>query len=97
DWTRTDDQGHVLGRGHFDHGAATWTSFYADGKKLAEGAFANSQPSGTWKLYHPSGNLAATGRLKRGARDGNWRFYYDTPDKTRIAEGAFAGADLTGT
>jgi hypothetical protein len=97
DWTRTDDAGHVVGQGQFAHGAAKWTSFYPDGKRLAEGAFANSQPTGTWKIYHPSGNLAAEGRLRRGARDGQWRFYYDTPAKTLIAAGAFAHADLTGT
>jgi len=97
DWTRTDDQGHVLGKGHFAHGAATWTSFYPDGKRLAEGPFAQSQATGTWKIFHPSGNLAAEGRLTHGVRDKQWHFYYDTAKKTPIAIGAFSHADLVGT
>ena len=66
--------------------------------RLAVGPFVQSQATGTWQIFHPSGNLAAEGRLTQahGMRDKLWHFYYDTPNKTPIAIGAFAQADLTG-
>ena len=99
DWTRTDADGYLVGSGHFVHGAATWTSFYPDGKRLAVGPFAQSQPTGTLKIFHPSGNLAAEGHrhLRMACATSEWHFYYDSPNKTPIAIGAFSHADLVGT
>lgn len=96
-WTRTDADGHVVGRGQLVHGAGTWTSFASDGTRLAEGPYVTNQPHGTWKFFHPSGALAAVGKLSHGRRDGKWRFYYDTAERTPIAVGSFAMGDLSGT
>ncbi len=90
-WSRTVD-GKLVGKGMFVRGAGAWTSFYPDGKKLAQGTFAGDKPQGAWKLYHPSGNLAAVGAFSRGYRSGAWQFYYDTKAQTPIAIGQFAGS-----
>ncbi len=95
-WSHVDDKQRVLGSGEFKHGAATWTSTYAEGQKLAVGPYANNQPHGTWHFYHPSGNLAAEGNFDHGQRNGSWHFYYDTPAKTPIAIGRFEHASLRG-
>jgi hypothetical protein len=95
-WTRTDRKGHVLGKGQLKAGAGTWHSFYPDGKRLADGAYAASLPHGAWTLYHPSGNVAAEGGFARGERHGAWRFYYDAPGKPPIAAGAFDKGSITG-
>jgi hypothetical protein len=81
----------IVGRGHMKHGSGPWVSYDAAGAKLGEGRYANNRAEGPWKLYHPSGNLAAEGAFSHGDRTGRWRFYYDTPDRTPIAIGRFAG------
>jgi len=93
---RGDDE-IIVGRGDMKHGAGAWTSFYDDGKTFAQERYANNVAEGPWKLYHPSGNLAAEGSFSDGNRTGLWHFYYDTPDKTPIAIGRFAGnGEVTG-
>jgi hypothetical protein len=94
-WVRT-DHGHVVGRGTLHHGDGAWTSFYRDGTKMASGPMVHNDPHGKWTLFHPSGNVAAEGRFAHGLRDGGWRFYYDTPARTPIATGEFAGGTLVG-
>ena len=97
-WELSNAAGIVLGSGTFHHGAGTWTSFYADGAKMAEGAFAHNRPSGTWKFFHGTGYLAAEGRFQAGQRTGTWKFYYDTAAQTPIAIGAFTPSGyVTGT
>jgi hypothetical protein len=94
-WTRTAGDA-VVGRGELRHGSGTWTSFYPDGSKMAEGPMVRNDPDGAWTLFHPSGNVAAEGRFTRGLRDGEWRFYYDTRRRTPIATGSFARGALVG-
>lgn len=89
-WTKTTEDGKVIGSGTFVMGSGKWRSTYKSGKPMAEGLFAGSHPTGTWRFYHPSGNLAAQGQLEGHARRGVWRFYYDTPVKTLFAKGDFA-------
>lgn len=82
----------IVGRGTLVAGAGAWTSFYEDGKtKLGEGPYVDNRAHGAWRLYHRSGNLAAEGNFAQGDRDGTWRFYHDTPARTPLAIGAFAG------
>jgi hypothetical protein len=81
----------VVGRGRMKRGGGAWTSFYETGETLAEGRYANNQPDGRWKIFHRSGNLAAEGAFADGTRVGTWHFYYDTPAKTVMATGRFAG------
>jgi antitoxin component YwqK of YwqJK toxin-antitoxin module len=81
----------VVGRGKMQGGDGPWTSFYDDGKTLAEGQYADNRAEGNWTLYHHSGNVAAEGAFAAGDRTGRWHFYYDTPAKTPIAIGRFAG------
>lgn len=95
-WTRTSGD-VVVGRGALHRGNGTWTSFYPDGSKMAEGPIVRNDPHGAWTLFHPSGNVAAEGRFDHGMRDGTWRFYYDTRGRTPIAVGSFAGGALVGT
>ncbi len=96
-WTMRDGDGHVIGTGTFKHGAAVWHSSYPDGKPMAEGHYANNQPTGTWKFFHESGRLAAEGELSHGARDGTWHFYYDLEKRTPLATGSFSKGWLGGT
>lgn len=95
-WTVTRD-GKVLGTGTFERGAGDWTSFYPDGKKLAEGRFANNRATGTWTFFHPSGHVAAIGELVHGTRDGRWTFFYDDAAQTPISIGRFANGVVAGT
>jgi hypothetical protein len=88
-WTRT-IAGHVVGKGTLHRGSGSWTSFYPDGAKLAEGAIVDNDPQGTWKMYHPSGRLAAEGEMSRGVRVGTWHFYYDLAGEVPITTGTFA-------
>jgi len=92
-WVLRDDQGVVHGSGELHRGAGTWTSFYASGAKMAEGAYARNRPSGRWRFFFDSGHLAAEGSFRAGVRTGDWRFYYDDAATTPIAIGAF---DQTG-
>ena len=96
-WVRQTDEGAVLGTGHFHHGNGAWTSYYANGTKLAEGPYVDNAPDGAWRFYHESGNLAAEGSFASGQRSGHWRFYYDTQDRTPIAVGRFSGGYVAGT
>jgi YD repeat-containing protein len=89
-WTKTTEDGKVIGSGKLAMGSGKWRSNYRSGTRMAEGLFAGSHPTGTWRFYHPSGNLAAEGQLEGHARKGAWRFYYDTPAKTMFAKGDFA-------
>ncbi len=95
-WTMTGDNEVVRGRGTFDKGAATWQSFYPDGKRLAEGPFVENVPHGAWTFFHPSGNVAGEGRFKNGYPDGAWTFYYDTDERTPIAQGTLRGGTAVG-
>ncbi|CAN5321079.1 hypothetical protein BH11MYX1_BH11MYX1_19430 [soil metagenome] len=96
-WSVTDGDGHVVGGGTFEHGAAAWYSLYADGTPMAAGRYVNDQPSGRWRFFHASGNLAAEGVLSHGSRDGRWRFFYDTPKHTELAVGRFDHGWTIGT
>ncbi|HEU0031344.1 MAG TPA: hypothetical protein VFQ53_11975 [Kofleriaceae bacterium] len=87
----------VVGRGTLHRGAGAWTSYYRTGQKLAEGRYANNDPTGEWTFYHPSGNVAARGSLRRGERHGLWTFYQDTAQPTPIARGRFVNGSLAGT
>jgi hypothetical protein len=89
-WVRKDDEGNVTGKGTFSNGSGPWTSFHANGQKLAEGAFTRNIPTGAWRFYHASGNLAAEGSFSAGQRAGAWSFYYDTAKPTLITAGKFA-------
>ncbi|MCW5808030.1 MAG: hypothetical protein KIT31_37105 [Deltaproteobacteria bacterium] len=88
-WVAKGKEGQLLGKGTFARGNGAWTSFHANGKKLAEGNFVANAPTGAWRFYHESGNLAAEGNFVAGQRAGAWRFYYDTPKPTPIATGRF--------
>ncbi len=94
-WTRK-REGKLLGKGTFHAGSGTWTSFRADGTKLAEGAFSNSHANGEWKIFHPSGRLAAVGKMHDGKRDGVWTFFYDTKANGTLAKGAFVNGETRG-
>lgn len=97
EWTARDDDGKLVGKGTFQRGAGTWTSFYPTGTALATGAFARDVPTGAWTFFHPSGRVAAEGRFEHGQRVGRWHFYYDTATKTPIAEGRFDDGNVAGT
>lgn len=88
-WTKTEGD-LVRGSGTFVNGSGTWRSNFKTGARMAEGKYANSQPTGTWRFYHPSGNLAAEGQLEGADRRGAWRFYYDSPAKTLFAKGNYS-------
>ncbi|HEY1558410.1 MAG TPA: hypothetical protein VGF94_26480 [Kofleriaceae bacterium] len=97
-WSVSDDRDRVVGRGTLHHGAGAWTSYYADGKVLAEGHFHASLAAGAWKLYFESGSVAAEGRFTDGMRAGMWSFYRDAPEHPLIARGEFdANGDVDGT
>jgi hypothetical protein len=86
----------VLGRGKLARGAGPWTSFRADGSKLAEGPFAKSRASGEWRFYYPDGKLAATGAMRKGKRAGTWTFYYDDAKQRVLARGPFVDGEVSG-
>jgi hypothetical protein len=94
-WTRTVDN-KLRGKGTFENGAGTWTSFRANGTRLATGAFARSHAHGEWKIFHPSGRLAAIGRMRNGARDGQWTFFYDNAKRSKLSVGSFSGGATLG-
>lgn len=94
-WERT-REGAVLGTGTFKRGNGVWTSFRADGSKLAEGPFAASHADGQWRFYHPSGRIAAVGRMRHGARDGTWTFFYDTDAHETLSVGRFESGETVG-
>jgi hypothetical protein len=96
-WSVADGEGHVVGRGTFEHGSATWQSRYANGAPMATGHYANDQPSGRWRFFHPNGTLAAEGVLSHGSRDGRWRFFYEAPRQTELAVGRFDHGWTVGT
>jgi hypothetical protein len=96
-WTRTSEEGVLLGEGDFHRGAGHWVSSYASGTKLAEGEFENDVPHGQWRLYHPSGNLAAKGAFRRGIREGAWTFFDDSSQRIKLAAGSFKAGDPSGT
>jgi hypothetical protein len=95
-WKRT-REGAVLGTGTFKRGSGVWTSFRANGTKLAEGPFARSHPDGKWRFYHPSGRVAAIGRMRAGSRDGTWTFFYDTETHGTLSVGRFRRGETLGT
>jgi hypothetical protein len=94
-WTRTVD-GITVGKGTFTRGSGTWTSFHANGRKLAEGPYRNSHANGIWRIYHPSGRLAATGAMRAGRRDGSWTLFYDNPASTVVSRGSFSAGQTDG-
>ena len=94
-WTRTVD-GITIGKGTFTRGSGTWTSFHANGRKLAEGPYRNSHANGVWRIYHPSGRLAATGPMRAGRRDGSWTLFYDNPASTVVSRGSFSAGQTDG-
>lgn len=97
-WQRKNSDGGILGRGTFHRGSGAWTSFYAEGGKLAEGRYEDNRPQGAWRFYHASGVLAAEGNFTRGQRTGAWKFYYDSAVATPIATGSFSRKGfVTGT
>ncbi len=96
EWKVTGDANVLQGRGTFVKGNADWTSFYPDGKTLAEGPFVENVPHGAWTFYHPSGNVAGEGNFKNGYPYGAWSFYYDSPDKQPIAKGTLRGGTAVG-
>jgi hypothetical protein len=89
-------EGKVLGKGAFDGGTGTWTSFRADGTKLATGPFVRSHANGEWRIFHPSGRLAAVGNIRNGKRDGTWTFFYDTKDNGKLSVGTFVKGETVG-
>ena len=101
-WTRTIDgnkdgaPAKLVGSGTFKNGAGTWTSFRADGSRMAEGPFARSRAEGTWKFFHPSGRLAAVGTMHKGKRDGTWTLYYDAKGSVKLTSGQFINGDVVG-
>ncbi len=97
-WTLRDAADKLLGSGELVHGDGAWTSYYPDGKKLAEGHYVKNDPSGAWTFFHESGNVAAIGSFRGGTRVGKWQFFYDAPIGTPIAAGRFTlGGAVTGT
>jgi hypothetical protein len=96
-WTVKTSDGRLIGMAKLDHGAGTWRSTYADGKRMAEGRYSHDQPSGVWQIFHASGNLAAEGRLSHGSRDGRWAFFYDSKSRTKLATGSFDHGFTVGT
>jgi len=95
-WERRNSEGAVIGKATLQKGAGTWTSFAADGTKLAEGPYAGDRPHGSWRFYHPSGELAGEGRFERGKRHGAWRFFHDDKARVPVAEGQFDDGMLVG-
>ena len=91
DWKVIGEGDAIVGKGRMTRGTGEWTSFYETGEKLAEGRYVANEPEGPWRMFHRSGNLAAEGVFAHGMRVGAWHFYYDTPTKTPIAIGTFAG------
>ena len=96
-WQRVDEKGIVVGKGRLRRGRGTWTSFYPDGKKLAEGAFESNHPNGAWTFFHASGRVAARGAFRAGHRHGAWKFFHDDKAQTPIAIGRFHRGSVTGT
>jgi hypothetical protein len=94
-WKRT-REGAVLGTGTFKRGNGVWTSFRANGTKLAEGPFTRSHPDGEWRFYHPSGRVAAIGHMRDGARHGTWTFFYDTETHSKLSVGRFRNGETLG-
>src|SRR5205085_12533035 len=89
-------EGKVLGKGTFDGGNGTWTSFRADGTKLAVGPFVRSHANGEWRIFHPSGRLAAVGNIHHGKRDGTWTFFYDSKGNGKLSAGTFVKGETVG-
>ena len=94
-WTHKQGK-KVLGKGRFDGGDGTWTSFRANGTKLAQGEFVNSHAHGEWKIFHPSGRIAAIGNIKNGRRDGKWTFFYDNKSNSTLSVGSFKKGETIG-
>lgn len=94
-WTRTVGD-RALGKGTFVRGAGTWTSYRADGTRLATGPFVRSHPHGTWRFFHPSGRLAAMGAMRDGARHGRWTFHVDRAGSPRLSVGRFSHGEAVG-
>jgi hypothetical protein len=89
-------EGKLLGKGTFENGSGTWTSFRANGTKLAQGRFVRSHANGEWRIFHPSGRLAAVGTIRNGKRDGEWTFFYDTADHGKLSVGKFVKGETVG-
>ena len=96
-WKLGDVNGAVLGSGTFHAGAGTWTSWFADGHKLARGDFDHSRAEGEWRVYFESGRLAAVGPMHEGRRDGTWTFYYDAKGTPKLSIGRFDKGEVVGS
>ena len=95
EWKRVDAKGTVLGSGTFKNGSGTWTSFSADGNKLASGEFDASRAEGDWKIFYANGKVAAQGPMHKGRRNGSWTFFYDD-GKTKLSAGKFDKGETIG-
>jgi antitoxin component YwqK of YwqJK toxin-antitoxin module len=65
-----------------NHG--TFTEFYPDGKKFAEGTYENGVHNGTWSFWHKNGQLCKTVTFDQGRANGAWQVFRD--DGTLLAE-----------
>ena len=71
--------------GGVSHGP--FRSWYADGKRKAEGSFDQGEADGEWSSWYETGQLRSRGRYERGAPVGDWeRFERDGTEQEAKAE-----------
>jgi antitoxin component YwqK of YwqJK toxin-antitoxin module len=54
-----------------------WTTFYADGTKRSEGAYAAGAKHGKWMQYHKNGKPATEATFHEGKYVGRYRAFHD--------------------
>jgi hypothetical protein len=69
-----------------------FASWYASGRLMARGAFAEGDPHGPWTTWFEDGKVQAEGRFANGVRVGVWRHY--EPDGTLQVELSLDAAPL---
>jgi antitoxin component YwqK of YwqJK toxin-antitoxin module len=72
-----------------------YTEWYSNGKKFAEGRYADGKKVGEWTYYSfDDGKKAKTGSYKNGLCDGVWTYWRDDGSKQR--EERYASGDRDG-
>ena len=58
-----------------------WVSYYANGRKMSEGAYHAGEKDGPWVQYWPNGNLKSEATFSNGKYTGLYRCFYENGNK----------------
>ncbi|MAT70965.1 MAG: hypothetical protein CMJ58_15745 [Planctomycetaceae bacterium] len=72
----------------------TFTEYYHDGQKFAEGTFAKGVHNGEWTFWHPNGQVCKTVVFNDGLPNGEWDVF--GPDGKKQAHKVYANGKRQG-